>query len=77
MARLPFAKNSAIIAGTGALVSITGLAGCAIFSITPSGTIGLHPVFTAIAVIGIAIVISSSFVEAGASKKSQNPEDSY
>ena len=69
MVNLPVAINSGIIVATGAIVSITGLAGCAIFSITPSGTIGLHPVFTAIAVIGIAIVISSSFVEAGAARK--------
>lgn len=67
--------NSGIIVTAGAILSTVGLAGCAIFSITPSGTIGLHPVFTAVAVIGIVIVIGSSFVEARAAEKPQTTED--
>jgi hypothetical protein len=77
MPNVPVRISSRIIVAAGAIVSIVGLAGCTIFSITPSGTISLHPVFTAVALIGIAIVIGSSFVEAGAEKNNRNSDDPY
>lgn len=77
MVNIPIMISSRIIVAIGVILSTIGLAGLAIFSITPSGTISLHPVFTAIAVIGIAIVIGSSFVEAGASRKSKKTDDLY
>jgi hypothetical protein len=69
--------NSGIILALGMIVSTVGLAGSAIYSITPEGTIGLHPVYTAVAVLGILIVIASSFVEAWKGKKTPDPDDLY
>lgn len=73
----PFMISGGIIAATGAIVSAIGLAGCTIFSIMPDGTISLHPVFAATAVIGIAIVIGSSFVEARAARKRPDSDDLF
>jgi hypothetical protein len=79
MTGIRIAIGSGVIAAIGTLVAIIGITGCTVYSITPSASTGTYhyPAFMAISVIGIAIVIGSSFVEAGSARKRESADDCY